>query len=296
MIKRTIDISEPSYLHLKDQQLLIEQDSALVGSVPVEDLGVLILQHPAIVITQATILACQKNNVAVVFCDEKHLPYSLLLPLSEGHSLHNRILHDQIAVSVPTRKRLWKQIVEEKIVQQVKTLERFGSKSSAISRLAQNVKAGDSENYEAQAARRYWPLLFGKDFRRNPEASGLNSLLNYGYSIIRGLVARAIVAGRLHPSIGLHHHNQYNGLALADDIMEPFRPWVDRRIRSLSDCNHDICIDRETKTELLSLISVTVNYKGKDMPLMTASHRLVADLKRAMTQKSVRLQYPQLNE
>ena len=296
MIKRTIDISEPAYLHLKDQQLLIERDSEVVGSVPVEDLGVLILQHPAIVITQATILACQKNNVAVVFCDEKHLPYSLLLPLSEGHSIHNRILQEQIAVTVPTRKRLWKQIVQEKISQQIKTLERFGMRSPVLERLVQGVKAGDSENYEAQAAQRYWPLLLGKDFRRNPEADGLNSVLNYGYSIIRGLVARALVAGGLHPSIGLHHHNKYNGLALADDIMEPFRPWVDQHVRILSDRGRDIKIDRETKSELLGLLSTTVKFKKKDMPLMVASHRLVADLKRAMAENSARLHYPQLNE
>ena len=294
MIKRTIDISEPAYLHLKNQQLLIERDSEVIGSVPVEDLGVLILEHPAIVITQAAILACQKNNVAVVFCDERHLPYSVLLPLSEGHTLHNRILQEQIAVTGSTQKRIWKHIVQEKISQQIQTLEEFGIESTVLKRLHGKVKAGDSENHEAQAAQRYWPLLMGKDFRRNPDKEGVNSILNYGYSIVRGLVARALVSGGLHPSIGIHHHNQYNGLALADDVMEPFRPWVDRKVRLLVDTGDEIQIDRETKGELLGLLSTTVKFKTKDMPFMVASHRLVADLKRAMVDKSERLHYPQL--
>lgn len=294
MIKRTIDVSEAAYLHLRDGQLLIERDSQVIGSVPVEDLGVLILQHPAIVITQALILECQKYNVALIFCDEKHLPYSLLLPLSEGNTLHNRVLKDQIAITEPNRKRIWKQIVQEKIGQQVETLEVFGITSAALTRLSQNVKTGDRENCEAQAARRYWPLLLGESFRRNPEEEGINSILNYGYSIMRGLVARALVAGGLHPAIGLHHHNQYNGLALADDIVEPFRPWVDRRVRILSDQGREIKINRETKGELLGLLSETVQFKKKDMPLMVACQRLVSDLKKAMIDNKVRVYYPRL--
>ena len=294
MIKRTIDVSEAAYLRLKNQQLLIERDSVVVGSVPIEDLGVLILQHSAIVITQAAIVACQKNNVAVIFCDERHLPYSLLLPLSEGHTLHNRILQEQISISEPTRKRIWKRIVQEKISQQILTLERFGVESAVLKRMVQKVKTGDTGNHEAQAAQRYWPLLMGKKFRRDPNGDGINSILNYGYSIIRGLVARALVAGGLHPSIGIHHHNQYNSLALADDVMEPFRPWIDWKVRLLAESQTHVQIDRDTKTEILRLLDATVLYNKKSIPFMVASHRLIADLKRACNDNTKTLSYPQI--
>lgn len=296
MIKRTIDISEPAYLHIKNNQLLIERDSVVIGTVPVEDLGVLVLQHPAIVVTQATIIACQKNNTAVVFCDERHLPYSMALPLSEGNKLHNRILREQVSISEPTRKRMWKQIVQEKIRQQALTLRLFEKKYLAVSRLAEKVKLGDIQNHEAQAAQKYWPLLMGKEFRRDPNIQGLNSILNYGYSIIRASVARALVAGGLHPSIGLHHHNQYDSLALADDLMEPFRPWVDRKAYLIAQGNDKPEIDRETKQELLGLLAAEVEYDNKTLPFMVASHRLVANLKRAWTDRSVIVKYPQLKD
>ena len=233
MIKRTIDVSQASYLHLKNLQLLIDQEGKTVGRIPVEDLGILILEHPAITITQGVILACQKNNVAVVFCDERHLPYSTLLPLSEGNQLHSKVLRQQIKISQPSKKRLWKIIVQEKIRQQALTLKNSGKPHQELLSISSKVKSGDSGNLEAEAARKYWPLLMGKGFVRDFEAEGANALLNYGYSIVRAMIARALVGTGLHPALGLFHHNQYNGLALADDLMEPFRPWVDRIVCKL---------------------------------------------------------------
>jgi len=222
MIKRIIDISDAAYIHLKHQQLLIDKQGETVGQVPVEDLGVLILQHSAIVLTQQVIIACQKNKVVIVFCDNKHLPYSVILPIGESHTLHNKILKQQIAITEPTRKRLWQQIVQHKIKQQAKTLVRLDKSAVRLDRLATQVKTGDSGNCEALAAQAYWKLLFGQGFKRDVDLDGINSLLNYGYSIVRAMVARSICGAGLHPALGLFHKNQYNSLCLADDIMEPF--------------------------------------------------------------------------
>ena len=219
MIKRIIDISEKSYLHIKNNQFLITRGEETIGSIPVEDLGIVILQHPAIVISQAAIISCQKNNTALVFCNERHLPYSIILPISDANSLHTKIIQEQVNVSVPTRKRLWKLAVQQKIACQIETLQKLGKLTAPLQKLKENVRSGDPKNVEAQAARKYWTLLMGKSFRRDINLDGINSLLNYGYSIIRAMLARAIVGAGLHPALGIHHRNQYNGLCLADDLL-----------------------------------------------------------------------------
>lgn len=296
MIKRTIDISKPSYLHLQDKQLLIDQKGETVGKVPVEDLGILILEHPGITITQGAILACQQNKVAVVFCDERHLPYSVLLPLSEGNHLHCKVLRQQIEISLPTQKRLWKEIIQEKIRGQALTLKYFDKNDQDVLLLAKKVKSGDSGNLEAQASRKYWPLLFGKKFRRDYEADGANALLNYGYSVVRAIIARAIVGTGLHPALGLFHHNQYNGLALADDLMEPFRPWVDRIVCQILQENPQAQVNKESKQKLLELPAKQVLWKKKEMSLMVVSHLLAARLKQAYEDPSLSLVWPECND
>ncbi len=294
MIKRTIDISDPAFLHLKNQQLLIDKGSETVATIPIEDLGVVLLEHPQIVVTQAVVVACQKNNVALVFCDERHLPYSLLLPVSDGNVLHNKILRNQIEVTKPTIKRLWKQVVIHKVRQQIATLKKAGRVTVQLDRLQGKVKSGDPDNVEAQAARQYWGLLFGGDFRRNVDEPGINALLNYGYAIVRAMIARAIVGGGLHPAIGIFHKNQYNGLCLADDLMEPFRPWVDWLVYSLAlGTEKELEVNRETKAVLLGLPSTPVQYDGRKMPLMNACHFLVADFKRCLEGVSLKFFYPE---
>lgn len=294
MIKRTIDISEPAYLHLQHQQLLIDKQGETIAQIPVEDLGVVILQNPAIVITQAVIIACQKNNVVLVFCDERHLPYSVLLPISEGNNLHNKVLQQQLNLKLPSKKRLWQQVVKQKITTQAKTLKMLDKTYKPVERLAENVKAGDPENVEAQAAQTYWKLLFGNEFRRDVELDGINNLLNYGYAIMRAMVARAIVGSGLHPAIGLHHHNQYNGLCLADDLMEPFRPWVDFKVYQMTQCNPQLEVNKESKIPLLNLLSETVIWEQQNMPLMVACHYLLANVKRAYEDSAAMLIYPQI--
>jgi CRISPR-associated protein Cas1 len=293
MIKRVVDISEPAYLHVKNRQLLIDKEGKTVAQLPIEDLGVLILQNPAIVLTQALIVACQQNNVVLVFCDDKHLPYSVILPLTEANSLHSKIIKEQIAVSVPTKKRLWQQVVKHKINGQAQVLKALNKEFKHLQALAESVKAGDCDNLEAQAAQLYWRLLFGEDFTRDRELEGINSLLNYGYAIMRAMVARAIVGSGLHPALGLQHHNQYDGLCLADDLMEPFRPWVDLIVHRLSEMQGDLTVTRETKVPLLSLLSESVIWQGENMPLMVACHYLLADFKRCLSDSGMKLCYPQ---
>lgn len=294
MIKRIVDISEQAYVHVKHKQLHIDKKSETVAIIPIEDLGVLILQHPAIVISQSVIIACQENNVVIVFCDARHLPYSVILPLTESNSLHTKILKEQIQVALPVRKQLWQQIVKQKITAQIKTLEKFGKDGKALKHLVTKVKTGDRENHEAQAAQKYWPLLMGKKFRRDTGADGINAMLNYGYAIMRAVVARAIVGSGLHPALGLHHHNQYNGLCLADDLMEPFRPWVDFKVCQMLAENNHIEIKTETKRGLLSLLSQPVEMQGLTMPMMVSCHYLTATLKRAFQDKTIKLDYPVL--
>lgn len=292
MIKRTIDISEPAYLHLKNRQLLIDKKGETVGQIPIEDIGVVILENPAIVLTQQVTIACQQNNVALVFCDERHLPYSVLLPISDGNTLHAKVLQQQIGLSVPTKKRLWSQIVKQKISNQAETLKNLGRPHLPIERLAVKVKSGDPDNLEAQAAQKYWPLLFGKDFRRDTDRDGINKMLNYGYAMIRALIARAIVGSGLHPALGLFHSNQYNGLCLADDLMEPLRPWVDWTVCQLAEGQAEPKVDLGTKLALLNLLSETVLWQEQCLPLMVACHYLMADLKRAFDDSSYVFQYP----
>ena len=293
MIKRTVDISQASYLYLKNRQLLIDQQGEMVGSVPVEDLGILILEHPAITLTQGVLLACQKNNVAVVFCDERHLPYSTLLPISEGHQLHNKVLQQQITVTPPIRKRLWKEIVQEKIHQQALTLERFGNHATSLHRLSRQVKSGDPNNCEAVAAQQYWKSLMGTSFVRDRDANDSNLLLNYGYSIIRAMVARALVGTGLHPALGLFHHNQYDGLALADDLMEPLRPWVDTVVMQLLQQDVNVDLNQNSKTVLLSLMEQSVLWNGKETPLLVTSHLLAARLKQCYEDRKLKMIWPQ---
>lgn len=293
MIKRTIDISDAAYLHLKHQQLLIDKQGETVAQIPIEDLGVLILQHPAIVLTQQVIVACQKNMVVIVFCDEKHLPYSVTLPIAESHTLHNKILKQQIAITEPTRKRLWQQIVQHKIKQQAKTLALLDKETNRLDRLATQVKTGDSGNCEAIAAQVYWKLLFGKDFRRNVDMDGVNSQLNYGYAIIRAMIARSICGAGLHPTLGLFHKNQYNALCLADDVMEPFRPWVDFLVYQMAQ-QDQLEVNQQSKQVLLTLLNETVIHVGKKMPFMIAAHYLMADLKRCYNKQQKRLLYPEM--
>jgi CRISPR-associated protein Cas1 len=180
------------------------------------------------------------------------------------------------------KKRLWQSVIKAKIHQQARILEKLGRDPHPLPLLENEVKSGDPDNIEAQASRYYWPALFGTAFRRNTEVGGVNLLLNYGYSLLHAVVARAVVSAGLHPALGLHHHNQYNAFALASDLVEPLRPLVDAKVVSLAKNKENLVLGKDEKRGLLEILSTEVIIEGRNLPLLTAMHSYCADIVRVM--------------
>lgn len=283
MIKRIVEISGPARLSLSKRQMVIERQGLDPETVPVEDIGVLILDHQSISHTQGLFTACFEQNAAVLVCNGKHLPAAMLLPF-DSNSLHSRVLAVQSSVSEPIRKRLWQSIVRAKIRGQAEALKLAGKDPGPVLPFATQVRSGDPDNVEAQAARVYWQRLFGPDFRRDHEKKGINSLLNYGYAVVRGAVARAVTGTGLHPALGIHHHNQYNSFCLADDLMEPFRPIVDLAVHSIVEVEKkQTDLNKENRRKLLEVLSYTYTVGGCTLPLMSALHLYAASVKRVFS-------------
>ena len=294
MIKRIVEISNPARLSLKNQQMVVEREGFETSTVPIEDIGVLILDHPQISHTQGLLAACSENNVAVLICDGKHLPASMLLPL-EANSLHTKTIAQQIQITEPTRKQLWKAIVQAKIREQAKVLHHATGDNKPLPAYAEKVKSGDPENMEAQAARIYWQKLFGQTFRRNPNGSGINILLNYGYAVMRAAVARAIVGTGLHPSLGLHHHNQYNSFCLADDLVEPLRSAVDIKVYTIGKTIADEPeLTTGNKRALLEILNRDCIINSQRLPLMVALHHYAASVRKVICGECKRVEIPEL--
>ncbi len=252
------------------------------GKIPLEDMSVLVLDGPDLSLSHQALSACAAAGIAIVTSDGRHLPNGLLLPLSD-HSLHSSILKQQIASKVPNQKRAWQEIVKAKIRSQADNLRYFQRDDSSLRKMIPFVRSGDPDNVEARAAARYFESMFGFEFIRDRDASGINACLNYGYSLARSAVARAIVGAGLHPALGIHHHNQYNAFCLADDAMEPLRAIVDRRVRHLSliDAIPDE-LDPKTKRELISLLGSFVDFDGLRYPLLVGLERYAVSLRRAI--------------
>ncbi|HHT9112553.1 MAG: type II CRISPR-associated endonuclease Cas1 [Planctomycetes bacterium] len=294
MIKRIVEISNPARLFLRNQQMVVDREGFESVSIPVEDMGILILDHPAITHTQGLLTACFKHNVAVLICDEKHLPGGIFFPL-EGNSLHSRTIAQQVQITEPIRKRLWQAIVRAKIREQAKVLLHATGDSSPLPAFAARVKSGDPENIEAQAARIYWQRLFGQTFCRDPDVSGINSLLNYGYAVMRAAVARAIVGTGLHPALGLHHHNQYNSFCLADDLVEPLRPVVDLKVFELcKKLTDETVLSLENKRALLEILSADCIVNNQRLPLMTSLHHYAASVRKVICGEHKSVEIPAL--
>lgn len=294
MIKRIVEISNPAYLHLRNRQMLIEREGAEIGSVPVEDLGVLILDHPGITHTQGLLTSCFENNVVVLVCDGKHLPSAILLPL-DGHTLHSKTLGQQIAATEPNCKRLWQRIVQAKVREQAKVLHSATGNDKPLHAYAARVKSGDPDNIEAQAARIYWQRLFGPEFRRDPDTPGINAMLNYGYAVLRGAVARAVVGAGLHPALGVHHRNQYNSFALADDLIEPLRPLVDIKVYEICELLPEIPeLTPQNKRALLEVLSWDCTVGERKLPLMVALHQYAASVRKVLAGEEKEVEIPAL--
>lgn len=311
MIKRTLYFGNPAYLSLRNQQLVIKMPEVeksttvcevikteSVRTIPVEDIGVVVLDNKQITLTQGLMEALLANNTAVVSCDARSMPAGLLLPLS-GNTIQQERFTDQINSSLPLRKQLWQQTIKAKIENQAAVLRKHTSaESKCMNVWASDVKSGDSDNLEGRAAAYYWKNLFVPyidKFVRGREAAPPNNLLNYGYAILRALVARALVSSGLLPTLGIHHHNRYNAYCLADDIMEPYRPYVDELVLSIVKSGQDYEeLTKDLKAQLLSIPTIDVQISGKRSPLMIAASTTTASLAKCFGGEIRKIIYPEM--
>jgi CRISPR-associated protein Cas1 len=295
MLRKTIEIATPgTRLSVAHRQLTIERPDAKAATVPIEDVGVLVVDDRRAVYTQAVFVELIEAGATVVVCGANHLPAGMMLPLDAHHALTERHLA-QVEASAPARKQIWRALVGAKLVQQGHALDSFGQTPNGLAEMAKRVRSGDPDNLEAQGAQRYWPLLFGKDFRRDRAAEGVNALLNYGYAIVRAAAGRAIVASGLIPTLGVFHKNRSNPFCLADDLMEPYRPFVDWRVKTMIiDLERVPGLDeRPTRAALLSLFNETVFVGGRKSPLLLAIEASAASLARALTTGDKTLALPE---
>lgn len=312
MIKRTLYFGNPAYLSLNQKQLVVklpevEGNKALpesfkkesVASIPIEDIGIVILDHTRITITQAVIAELLENNVALITCDASHHPTGLLLNL-DGNTLQAKRFMHQIEASQPLKKQLWQQTTKQKILNQGVLLEKQRQGNpQMLYNMAKQVRSGDPENFEGRAAAYYWLNLFGDQMRfiRDREGQHPNSWLNYGYAILRANVARALVGSGLLPTLGIHHRNQYNAYCLADDLMEPYRPFVDELVCKLIAQYPQAQgeLSTQIKQELLQIPVLDVEIEGNKSPLMVALQHTTASLSKCYEGKEKKLKFPQMN-
>ncbi len=298
MIKRTLYFGNPAYLNTNNEQLVIEMhDSGETKQVPIEDIGLLILDHQQITVTQALIAKLLANNTALITCDNTHHPTGLLLTL-DGHTLQSQKHQAQLEATVPLKKQLWQQTVSAKINNQAAMLAFLREENKSLYNLAASVKSGDPDNAEAQAAAYYWKKVFPDflAFRRERYGPPPNNLLNYGYAILRALVARSLVASGLMPTLGIHHRNQYNAYCLADDIMEPYRPYVDYTVYQIVRNNgSSLEMSPSMKKALLEVPAMDVVLEGKKSPLMNAVQRTTASLAKCFEGSTRKILYPEFD-
>ncbi|MCC6761640.1 MAG: type II CRISPR-associated endonuclease Cas1 [Chitinophagaceae bacterium] len=296
MIKRTLYFGNPAYLKTSNDQLVIERKDEAPKSIPIEDVGLILLDHQQITISQALMAKLLANNVALITCNETHHPVGLLLTL-DGHTLHSQRFQQQLDCSVPLKKQLWAQTIEAKIRNQAALLAERRIEYKYLQTLADTVKSGDTGNHEAKAAQYYWSRFFPDflDFTRHREGPPPNNLLNYGYAILRALVARALVSSGLLPVMGIHHRNQYNAYCLADDIMEPYRPYVDSVVYQLVR-NHGRFLELSPgmKQQLLAIPAMDVQIDGQTSPLMNAVTRTTSSLAKCFAGEQRKILYPVL--
>lgn len=309
MIKKTLYFGNPAYLSLTDRQLVlrlpeVEKNESVPPrfkkeaerTIPIEDIGVVILDNSRITITHALMAALLDNNCAVITCDSKSMPTGLMLPLC-GNTTQSERFRYQIDASQPLRKQLWQQTIQSKVANQAALLQTRGVEVRNMQRWIGEVRSGDADNIEARAAVYYWSNLFPEipNFRRGRDGVPPNNLLNYGYAILRAVVARALVGSGLLPTLGIHHHNRYNAYCLADDIMEPYRPYVDRIICEILTERYDITtLSKAIKQRLLSIPTTEVVIGGQRSPLMIAVGQTTASLYKCFSGEIRKISYPEM--
>ena len=309
MIKRTLYFGNPAYLSKKDEQLLVrlpevETNNELpeifkkeaTAIIPIEDIGLMILDDQRITITQGLVEALLENNVALVTCDKSHLPTGLLLNLS-GNQLQSAKFRVQINASEPLKKQLWQQTIKAKIANQAVFLRQNGIETGNMMHWINEVKSGDPDNLEARAASYYWKNAFPAipGFRREREGIPPNNLLNYTYAVVRAIISRSLVGSGLLPTLGIHHRNQYNQYCLADDIMEPYRPFADALVAGIVKNGEDFSeLNPSIKRQLLGIATVDTAFDDERSPLMVAAQRTTASLARCFEGVEKKLIYPEL--
>lgn len=309
MIKKTLYFGNPVYLSLKNAQLVIKlpeivRNDTLSESFkrnsevtkPIEDIGVVVLDHKQLTITSGVLEALLENNCAIITCDSRSMPVGLMLLLC-GNTTQNERFRDQLDASLPLVKQLWQQTIKAKIENQAAVLQECsGAETRCMKVWADDVKSGDSNNLESRAAAYYWKNLFPiKDFTRDREGIPPNNLLNYGYAVLRAIVARGLVVSGLLPTLGIHHHNRYNAYCLADDIMEPYRPYVDRLVYNMINQGVDYTeLTKELKAQLLIIPTLETNIAGKRSPLMVAVGQTTASLYKCFSGELRKIFYPKM--
>lgn len=285
MLRKTIEIATPgTRLSVAHRQLVIERPEQPKSTLPIEDIGVLIVDDRRASYTQTVFTELLGAGATLMVTGPDHLPLGMMLPL-DAHHVQTERHRAQVEASEPTRKQIWRALVAAKLAQQGCMLDHFAPGPNGLAAMARRVRSGDPDNLEAQGAQRYWPLLFGKDFRRDRAAEGVNALLNYGYAVLRAALARAIVASGLIPSLGVFHKNRANPFCLADDLFEPYRPFVDWRVKLLTLEREEApsLDERVVRAALLSLFNETIRVGDRKLPLLLALQTSAASLSRALT-------------
>lgn len=308
MIKKTLYFGNPVYLSLRNAQLVIklpdvekatglpeEFKKQAEATKPIEDIGIVVLDNQQITITSGVLEALLENNCSIITCDSKSMPVGLMLPLY-GNTTQNERFREQLDASLPLKKQLWQQTIQAKINNQASALKDCMNEEVKCMRIwAADVRSGDPNNLEARAAAYYWKSLFADidDFTRAQEGIPPNNLLNYGYAILRAVVARGLVISGLLPTLGIHHHNRYNAYCLADDIMEPYRPYIDELVFGLTqEYGKNAELTKEVKVQLLTIPTLEVTIGGKRSPLMIAVGQTTASLYKCFSGELRRISYP----
>lgn len=294
MLKRTLSFSKPYDLSLKNSQMVVKlkDDPDFIRTIPVEDIGFVLIEHQQVGVTMPLLNALADNNAAVVVCTDKMMPNAMLLNLN-SNSIQGERYRDQISATEPLKKNLWKQTVEAKIRNQAALLDKLDKGGDKLKPYWQNVKSGDSDNREGVAAKIYWEALFGDDFVRSRAGAPPNNMLNYGYTLLRAAVARSLMGSGLFPAFGIYHRNRYNSFPLADDIMEPYRPFVDEVVFDLY-ANGERELNQDVKAELLKLLYVDTLFDKLTKPLIMGLSVTTASLAKCFSGEQKKIMYPLL--
>ncbi len=292
MLKKSLLFENKASISTKNLQLVIKTETR-ESTIPIEDIGYLVIDHPEIYLSIPALNLLIDNNTAVIICNTNHLPNGMFLNLN-SHHIQQEIFKNQINASAPLKKQLWQQTITEKITNQGILLQKITLKTNNFEFLASKVLSGDSSNMEGVAANFYWKSFFEHNFKRERFGDYPNNFLNYGYAILRAATARALSGSGLLNTLGIHHKSKYNAFALADDIMEPFRPIVDEKVAEIMQNYSEQELNTAIKAELLQILTRTVYFKEEKSPLMVALQKTASSLQQCYTGERKKIKYPKL--